>query len=362
MTSHHYIHILDSMPIGVIVTDLSGNIQTINRHAKSVMNIIDDAIDQQHIATLLMDKDMVLPGNSIHGECFRETIAYKIERNGRILEMASAPLSGENDRVAGYVFTIKDITEMERNQELEKNREKHAAIGELSADIAHEIRNPLGSIELFASLLKKELTCKKDIERVNQIITAARNVEDKISNLILLSKTHQIPAACVNVHDILKDILLFSEQIIDQDTVFLSARYADIEPLIECNHGMMKQVFQNLILNALQEIPDGGRLDITTKYVPENHTIEIHFVDRDLFNPNYLNAGIYSRFFQTKGRYSGLGLALMHNIVNMYKGSMRMEYAADVGSVFVLSFPLVSVETLQIDSYGYPTGEKATIT
>jgi PAS domain S-box-containing protein len=352
--------ILESMPIGVIVTDLGGNIKTMNKHARSIMKMLDNPIYNKHMATLLGDRNMASIRSSFQSESCAEANGFKITRRGKILEIVGAPLNGENDVIAGTVFTIRDITEAEKNQELEKDHEKHAAIGKLSADIAHEIRNPLGSIELFASLLKKELKRKKDINRVNQIITAARNVANRISSLILFSKTCQIPVKHVNIHEILKDILLFSEQIIDQETIFLSAQYANIDPIIECNPDMVKQVFLNLILNALQAIPDGGRLDIVTSYISDIQTIEIHFIDSSPLTLENVCGNTFDRLSKTNGRSSGLGLAVMYNIINMYKGSIRMEYIEGGGSAFILSFPVINVQTQEIDPNKKPIEEKAT--
>ena len=346
-----HVLILESLPIGVIVTDLNGNIKTMNNHAISIMKLLDNPINNPHISTLLGDRNMASIRSSFQSEFCAEANGFKITKSGKILEILGAPLNRENDAITGAVFTIRDITEKERNQELEKDHEKHAAIGKLSADIAHEIRNPLGSIELFASLLKKELKRKKDISRVNQIINAARNVANKISSLILFSKTCQIPVRHVNIHEILKDILLFSEQIIDQETIFLSARYADIDPIIECNPDMVKQVFLNLILNSLQAIPDGGRLDIRTNYLSDIQIIEIHFIDNTSFALKNICGTALDRLSQSNGKSSGLGLAVVYNIISMYNGSIRMEHIEGGGTAFILSFPVVSVKKQEIDTY-----------
>lgn len=361
MTINDCSQILDSMPVGVVVTDMKGNIKILNRYAISIMKLHDMPINDQNISSLLENQSLKMnpAGSGFEAERFVETKGYKIKKDGRILEIASSPLCAENDQTSGVVFTVKDITETERNRELMKKQERHAAIGELSAYIAHEIRNPLGGIALFASLLKKELKRKKDIHRVNQIIAAAKNVEDRISSLILSSESCQIPVNHVNIHEILRDILLFSEQIIDRETAFISARYADIEPVIECNPDIMKQVFLNLIMNALQAMPDGGCLDIRTNYLPECHIIEIHFIDHCLTTSKNPRFNIFSSPSQTNENPSGLGLAIVHNIVNMHKGSMRMEYVEEGKTAFILSFPVVGLEAKITGACMNPTLEKA---
>jgi len=337
MRTNHYVHIFESIPMGVVVVDLHGHIQTMNRYARTILDIADTPIKNEHIHTLLGPLPIA---NLLQDEHVGETGGTKIRHHGKVLEIAVARMKGENEEAPKAVITLRDVTEMEKIQAAEKNNEKHALISELSADIAHEIRNPLGSIELLASLLKKESNREKDVNRANQIMAAVKNVENAISNLIHRNKKDQLPVTYVNIHDLLKEILLFSEKIIDGDAVFLSARYADVEPVIECNADMMKQVFLHLILNAL---PDAGCLDIITHYVEERQTIEIHFIEKSGSDPSNIRSGIFNRLSRAKEDHWGLGLAIVHNIVNMYHGSMRFEYREEVGAAFVLSFPLLPV-------------------
>jgi signal transduction histidine kinase len=325
--------------LGIVVIDLHGHIQAINKRAKSFLNMTDKSVNNDHIPTLLGDQYSILISNIFQGENF---VRNKIKSNGKILEMMGSPLNGEKGVLLGAIITLYDITEIEKNQALEKNNEKYAAMGELSADIAHEIRNPLGSIKLLTSLLNKELRRKKDINRANQIMVAVKTMEKKISSLIYHSKINQIPITYVNIHDLLKDILLYSEKIIDRGSVFLSAQYANIEPIIKCNPDMMKQVFLNLILNAL---PEAVRLDIMTNYLKERGIIEIYFIEKSGSPPENIRTDILNRLSHTKQKNWGLGMAIVHNIVEMYDGYIRIEYLEDVGTAFVLSFPLASIKT-----------------
>jgi len=334
MMTNPYVHIFESIPLGVVVIDMHGHIQTMNRYAKTILDIADTPIKNEPIHTLLGPLPIA---NLLHDELVGETGGTKIRRDGKVLEITVARLKGEKEEPPKAVITLRDVTEIEKNQAVEKNNKQYALISELSANIAHEIRNPLGSIELLASLLKKESKREKDVNRANQIMAAVNHVENAISNLIHRSKKDQLAVTYVNIHDLLKEILLFSEKIIDGGAVFLSARYADVEPVVECNADMMKQVFLHLILNAL---PGAGCLDIITLYVEESQTIEIHFIEKSGSDPQNIRFGIFNGLSRAKEDHWGLGLAIVHNIVNMYHGCMRFEYREEVGASFVLSFPL----------------------
>jgi signal transduction histidine kinase len=351
MLTKSYVHIFESTPLGIVVTDLFGYILTMNNYAKSILNIADTSITKVHFLTLLGVQDSLSIENIFYTGHVRKADSIKITYEEKILELSGGPFNGEKGALLGSVITLRDITEIENNRVLERNKEKYTVMGELSADMAHEIRNPLGSIELLASLLKKESKRKKDINRANQIIAAVKTMENKISQLIHLSKTKQIPVMNVNIHDVLKEILLFSEKIIDGGTVILSAQYADVEPVIECNPDMMKQVFLNLILNVLQET---SRLDIITHHLEECRMIEISFIEKSESAPEKMRSDILNHLSRTKEKNWGLGLAIVHNIVNMYKGYIRVEYLVHVGTAFVLSFPLVRKGTSEFNKDNDP--------
>jgi nitrogen-specific signal transduction histidine kinase len=336
-------HILESLPFGVVVVDLHGHVQSMNRYAKSLLHFTGKPNGHEHIHTLLGDQETIPIEKYVHSGRIGE-MGSTIESHDRMLEVSGAPLKGRKDATAGAIIILKDITEIEKIKAVEKKNEKHAIIGELSSDFAHEIRNPLGSIKLLASLIKKESRRKKDINRADLIIASVKTMEEKISGMIQLGEARKIPMASVNIHDVLKDILMFSENIIDGESVFLSAQYADIEPVVECNAYMMKQLFLHLILNAL---PEAGRLDIMTRYLEKQRLIEVCFIEKSEAALESIRSNILHRLTRAKEKNWGLGLAIVHNIVNMYRGSIRVETMEEAGTAFILSFPLVEMNVME---------------
>lgn len=342
MTAHRYARIFESLPTGVVVVDLDGRIQAVNRHARTLLGIGEASMTGEPLHALLGPlslSDLLTPRSA------PKTDGTKIRFAGRTLEIAAGWVEGEEPPIAA--MTLRDVTEMEKMRAIEQNKERYTLISELSADIAHEIRNPLGSIELLASLLRKESPRGKDVDRANQIMAAVKNVENAISNLIHRNKKDQLPVTPVHIHDLLKEILLFSEAIIDGGSVFLSARYADGEPVVACNAEMMKQLFLHIILNAL---PGTGCLDIVTHCVGERPAIEIHFIERGGADDPNSRSGIFNRLSRTKEDHWGLGLAIIHNIVDLYHGCMRFEYRKEAGAAVVLSFPRLAAGKPDLDA------------
>jgi nitrogen-specific signal transduction histidine kinase len=300
------IDIIDHLPLGIVMTDNKGNTVVLNRAAESILAICGGRVPT--------------PPEPKSGE-------YRIDQNGRTIEITVS--SVENN----HLFTLKDVTKSSRLEALEKRREQYAVMGELAAHIAHEIRNPLGSIELFASMLKRGLKNDKDIRHIDHIIASVKTVNSKISHLILSSQIWESPMDDINIHDILKDIMRYSEQVIDQGMICLSFRTADIEPRVEGNPEMIRQIFLSLILVALQSWPSSGGIDIETIHVPAPPSIEVHFrvEGRDFLE----------RVTGTEAS-AGMGLAIIHHLMNMHRGSVRIEKGHYDNTSFILSFPLIS--------------------
>lgn len=329
---NHLQNILESLTTGVVVTDLDGMITTINRCTEVFSGISQKSAIGRPIDVLFEDIFPYALADLFHNDCWK-----KFSLNDRTIEFFGSPVKAKNGEITGTVFVLRDITRIEKLEEIAKRKEKLSAMGEMAANIAHEIRNPLGSIELFASLLRKDCRDEKDRRMLSHIITSVKNMDNRISNVLLFAGDRIPRIAKVNLHDVLKEIIFFSEQIIEQKDVTLSLKYADVEPFIEGDIEMLKQVFLNIILNALQAMPDGGELDIETIF--SDHTLDIRFSDTGAGIEPENAKRIFDPFFSTRAGGSGLGLAIVHNIVDMHKGLIDVENRKGGGTVFSIVFP-----------------------
>jgi PAS domain S-box-containing protein len=353
-TKNYLQNILESLINGVIVTDLVGKIQTMNQCAEMFVGINQPDVIGQHISVLFEDM-AVDDWQAINlGEYFKGESGHKVRINGRTLEIFCSPFKSPNGVAIGNVFILRDITRIEKLEDMAKRTEKFAAMGEMAANIAHEIRNPLGSIELFASLLLKNLSEKKERERVIQIISSVKNVDNKISNLLMFTRRQNPEMKKVDLLKILSEVLDFSAQIMEQEGIGVSIKYVKAPAYIEGDTEMLKQVFLNIILNAQQAMPEGGTIQIKTVIFSngilpqEAKLIEIVFQDSGPGIPKENLPKIFDPFFSTKEGGSGLGLAIVHNIVNQHKGSINVENSPQGGATFNVSFPLLKEEKRRI--------------
>jgi len=343
-------NILESLTTGVVVADMEGKTTMMNRCAEAFTGFSrEDAVEVN--AKLLFENKISSDSKGRFDlKHFDGGLGEKIRLKGRILEIFGSAVKARNGERIGRVIVLRDITRLEKLEEMVKRTEKLAAMGETAANIAHEIRNPLGSIELFASLLIKDLKEKKNRDRASHIISSVRDMDNKISNLLLFARDRKLPMKKVNVHTALKEIIVFSEQIIEKENIILSVNYEDAEPIIAGNAEMLKQVFLNLILNALQAMPEGGNLYIETRIsdagseeaIPRGSNVEISFMDTGCGIPAENTKKIFDPFFTTKGKGAGLGLAIVHNIIDIHGGSIDVESGKGVGTVFNITFPVTT--------------------
>jgi PAS domain S-box-containing protein len=339
-------NILESLTNGVIVTDLEGRIQRVNRCAGIFTGVEETDVRGKHVSALF---NVLSPGNwegILFSEYLKGGVGHKIKLNERTMEIFSSPVTARNGETLGNVFILRDITRIERLEEMEKRSEKFASMGEMAANIAHEIRNPLGSIELFASLLMKDLKEKKDRDRVAQIVSSVKNMDNKISNLLLFTKTKIPHFEVVNINEVLKETLFFVEQLASQGSISLDYTFKEGEARVVCDVEMMKQVFLNIIFNGIQAMPDGGNLHIETKFSNVDKAIpnvtpfvEIMFEDNGIGISQENLPKIFDPFFSTKEGTSGLGLPIVHNIIDMHKGAIHVESGNSGGTVFTVLLP-----------------------
>ncbi|MEN6469822.1 MAG: ATP-binding protein [Smithella sp.] len=346
-TKNYLQNILESLINGVIVTDLEGRIQTLNSCAEAFTDVRLADVSGRHIS-ILFESMPVSDWQMINlSEYFKGESGHKVKINGRTLEIFCSPFKSPAGSVIGNVFVLRDMTRIEKLEEMAKRTEKFAAMGEMAANIAHEVRNPLGSIELFASLLLKNLTEAKDRERVLQIISSVKNVDNKISNLLLFTRRPSPQMKVIRLHQIMKEVIDFSEQIIEQAGVELLVHMDQNDILISADAEMIKQVFLNIILNAQQAMPDGGKLTILTRLTPKSlletreKIAEIIFQDAGPGIPSADISRIFDPFFSTKEGGSGLGLAIVHNIISEHNGSIFVENAPEGGMIVNVSLPAV---------------------
>jgi len=361
-------NILESLNNGVIVVDREGKVSTFNKASELISGIdrkdVEGKLFSEVVDPLLsQDFKSVFP----LGEFQSSEGEFKLNRkDGREVRVKFyiTPLRGKE--LEGSVIILQDISQLKRLEEQAERNNRLSAMGEIAVSIAHEVRNPLGSIELLASLLRKEVEDDEDKRRLtDHILNGVKSIDYIINNLILFSRPQYPIFKTVNIHTFLDDSLLFVAHSLKQNNITLIKKYESVDPLVLGDSELLKQVFLNLTWNAIQAMPQGGQLTISTEifdkgleddyenvvFLPSTRRdtsaggyLELKFIDSGVGISDEDKRRIFNPFFTTKEKGTGLGLAIVHKIIEAHNGIIEVKSIMGHGSTFTITMPLVGKE------------------
>jgi len=253
----------------------------------------------------------------------RERLLAEIERWNRELEHRVAEKSLELERAHNEIL----------------QGEKLAALGHLSAGMAHEIRNPLNSISLFAQVLRTGV--EQDLEMrsyTDKIICEVERIDDILVKLLATSKRSPFQLRSIHVQDVISQVVASFEEQARLQHVKIATELLGTPPAILADGDELAQVFSNLIANALYEMREGGVLTISLGHDERNLNITVSDTGSGIPNENL--GKIFDPFFTTKEKGTGFGLSVVLRIVKTYGGRIHAESEPGKGGCFVISLPL----------------------
>jgi len=335
--------IFDHLNVGILITNADGIITTANMAAKDLLGYPEEILYGMRAEHFFGDTK-----RRENVQNTQNTEKHRINKQGREWEISSVPILTHEGHTKGFVLLIYDITKTLQIEKNARHREKNAAMLEMAAQLAHEVRNPLGSIELFSSLLMRNIREEKQLLWVEQIRLAVKNIDKKIEELLQYVKTVEPLMEVMNIHEVLREILLYSDQISDQGYIFLSVDYAPLEPIIRGNSVMIRQIFMGLLLNSLQSLTKEGHIHIATTIESteeKESAVRIRFSDNRPGNPGEH----IQRFFnpgEDDDRVARLNFAVFQDIIAIHKGALSAESALDGTISFSIVFPLIGPSTI----------------
>ena len=266
----------------------------------------------------------------------------------RSIELRNRELLDERERLLKEIETWnrelenrveeKSLALQQAHDEILRNG-KLAALGPLSAGMAHEIRNPLNSISLFAQILRSGLGDDAEmISYADKISNEVERIDDILVKLLATSKRSHFQLRSVLVQELLTQIVAsFAEQARAHGVV-LDVEVVDSPPAILADADELTQVFSNLVANALHEMAGGGKLTIHLTANQQELQVTVADTGRGI-PPEHLSK-IFDPFFTTKERGTGFGLSVVLRIVKNYGGRIQVESEPDAGSRFLITLPL----------------------
>ena len=266
--------------------------------------------------------------------------------NRLVLGMTVSPLH-EQEEPHGWVGVFKDLTQIRDLEEEMRRKEWLANLGEMSAGMAHEIRNPLGALAGAMQMLRKDATADATDRRLMDIaVREATRLDAIITEFLQYARPPALDLAEHNINKILAETLdLVQHEARQRKRVTIATSLAGSSLVAQVDQNQMRQVFWNLATNAFDAMPDGGKLTITTgcrridAAGRKGDVVEIGFHDTgEGIAPANLDK-IFLPFFTTKKEGSGLGLAAVHRIVDLHGGWIKVESQPQQGTRFVVCLP-----------------------
>ncbi|MDR7075494.1 PAS domain S-box-containing protein [Neobacillus niacini] len=247
------------------------------------------------------------------------------------------PFLNENAKPYQYVAIRNDITERKKAEEVLHRQDKLAAVGQLAAGVAHEIRNPLTSMKGYAEFLTLDEKDPERLEFINIILDEIERVNTIVEDFMVLAKPKMVELEEKNVVPVIKNVVSLLEFEARKKHVKLSFDCPHEIIQIECDENRLKQVFLNFIKNGIEAMPNGGELHVKTTI--HNNNVQISIQDTGVGIPKEKLKQIGEPFYTTKKNGNGLGLMVSFKIIENHNGKVFVESELDKGTIFNILLP-----------------------
>ncbi len=260
-------------------------------------------------------------------------------QTGQYFQITTAPVKGDDGELHGFIRLIQDVTEIKKMEEQIIHSEKLASIGRLAAGIAHEIGNPLTSIFSFVQILREmedgDEFKRESLETISFHINRISGILKQLSGFTKMPVGESKQCSINNTIDTALNLIQYDKKA--KNITIVKMLSPDL-PEIVTDANQLSQVFVNLILNAIDAMPDGGTLSVTS-FIRDS-MIAIQFQDTGSGIRKEDIGKIFDPFYTTKEKGTGLGLAVSYNIIKKMNGLLTVESEAGKGTTFTILLPV----------------------
>jgi two-component system nitrogen regulation sensor histidine kinase GlnL len=269
------------------------------------------------------------------------------------VSVVTAPLAGRGGAVDAAVAVVRDISRLHHLEAEVRRGETLAAVGRVAVGLAHEIRNPLGAIRGAVQLLKRELGDEARWGEYTEVLLNEVGRVNRIIEMLLdLGRPVSLRPVPLNIHQLLERVALLSGEMATERGVQIHRRYDPSLPPILADEDRMLQVIHNLVRNAIEAMPRGGRLTLGTRLsldplfakvdlgAGQRSMAEVQVIDEGEGIPEAVRAKLFTPFFTTKERGLGLGLSLCHRILEEHRGAIQIASEAGRGTTVTCFVPI----------------------
>jgi two-component system nitrogen regulation sensor histidine kinase GlnL len=348
--------VLASISDGVIALDAAGILSALNPAAEHLVGVAASQAIGRPIQQLFGGRTAnawlaELALSTLEQGLARRRGEDRLRARGHEVSVSAscAPVHDEQGELRGAVLVLHDLT-LERALDTTTRRADHlAALGSVALGLAHEIRNPLGGIKGAAQLLRTNLSDPAQIQATDVIIREVDRLDGLVEQLRGLGTPPRLQLAPQNIHRILNDVLTLQRQAPNWGQIVLRTEFDPSLPEVLGDRAQLTQVFLNLVRNAVESLDGHGELTVSTRIETRYHVrrrshrnqfLSVTVADDGPGVPEDVQNHLFSPFFTTKARGTGLGLAVCHRIVAEHGGIIAHEPRPGRGARFVVTLPV----------------------
>jgi len=351
-------NILGSLTSGIVTIDLDGRIVTLNLAAELLTGFFRGEAAGRYCTELFAHTPEI-------SDLLTETLATRApiasvpltlrRRNGTTLpiEFSTAPLKGGEGKDLGVIGVFRDVTAVRQLESDLRRSDRLAALGTLAAGLAHEIKNPLTSLLTFSRHLDRKFNDPNFRERFSSVVPRElERINGIVERLLELARPSRMTFTLVRLPELIDRALELYVDQFDDRRVEVVREYARDVPSIQADKDALYRVFVNLVANALDAMPRGGRLTVRAGWagtgdpVPQAHwrptsRVKVEVEDTGVGIEPSDNDRIFNPFYTTRDSGTGLGLALAHKIIQDHGGAISFQSAKGRGTTFTIVLSLV---------------------
>ncbi len=330
--------VVDSMPCGVLVANAAGDISTINPEIATILGI-ESAGQINSLAALKDESGLELralqqSANADERECRLQTSVGE-----RWLQIRERSL-GEKNAALQTIYIISDITASKRAERDREAARNAAVLAEITTMLAHEIRNPLASLELFGELIEQDEVQRA--EWISNLRAGIRSLSGTVNNVLTMHETGSLRLSQISLVETIRNAVRFVQPLAHQAGIVLEWSAEPEANMVSGNDSALQQVLLNLIRNAIRHTPAAGCVKLATS--KSGGQIQISCTDSGIGIRAEQLAHLFEAGFSGSGDTPGLGLAVCRRIMQQHNGTISASNVEGSGARFLLSFPSLNKE------------------
>ena len=333
--------IVDNLASGLVVMDTEGIIQRLNPRAAAMVGASEEELRGQPISRWVLDENLTGRLGALEGPLEAE---LKLAQGGTIpVKISGTAQVDDTGRALGTILVLEDLQQIRVLENKERERERLATIGEVASGIAHEVRNPLFGISSVAQILRMEgITRAEHRPLLDALLAETERINRMVEELLYYGRPSALSLSPVDLETVWQSILLLNANEIENRQLRVETSFAGEMSPVSADPGRLRQVFLNLLKNAMEATPPGGRISVEVKPSflagVEDGSLVLVQDDGAGMSPEKLSK-IFELFFTDKRGGSGLGLPICKKIIEDHGGRIEVETHPSQGSTFKIWIP-----------------------